>query len=307
MNNKSKVETPIIQVVETKENEKPKRGRPMGSTNSIQNNVKVKPKKRIQKTNVKKALPLTKEVASKPIILDIKKNKWSDIKKLDISKVEQVEYPDNKYFKEEIDKNQIIIHHTGSGYGVTSDIDSFINNKTSLSSNFIINRNGIIYQLFDSKYWSHNIRNQGIVYYNLGFSDNITRNKLLNQHSISIELDNWGGLNKISDFKYTTEYGNIVTIDKKNIINYSNKFKKHEYYEKYTLKQLESLGELLLYLGNTHNIPLIYNSDKIFNVNMKALSGESGVWTHTSYSEDVSDCHPDPNLISLLKTIDSLK
>ena len=41
----------------------------------------------------------------------------------------------------------------------------------------------------------------------------------------------------------------------------------------------------------------------MFETNEKALKGYHGVWTHTSYRTDKSDCHPQPELIEMLKNI----
>jgi len=34
-----------------------------------------------------------------------------------------------------------------------------------------------------------------------------------------------------------------------------------------------------------------------------ALDGKAGIWTHVSYRYDKSDCHPQPELINMLKTL----
>jgi hypothetical protein len=49
----------------------------------------------------------------------------------------------------------------------------------------------------------------------------------------------------------------------------------------------------------------------MFDINDRALGGEPGVWTHTSYrpypdSHQKWDCHPDPNLKAMLRTIANL-
>jgi N-acetyl-anhydromuramyl-L-alanine amidase AmpD len=265
--------------------------------------LKEEPKKRGRK-------PLNKTKSDNSKILkevkNIKNNKWSDLKIVDKSKIVNVNFY-NKYFKEETEKNQIIIHDTISGSGIRGDFETYINNPLKTSVHIIIDRNGVIYQLFSSKYWSHHLDIQGQIFYNLGFNDSAIRNTILNKNSISVELDNWGGLNKVFTNKYMTEYGNIVTIDDNKVRLYPNKFKDYEYYESYTNEQLKSLGELLLYWNNIYNIPLDYKGYNMFDVNINALSGESGIWSYSSYRKDKSDCHPDPNLISLLKTINSLK
>jgi len=276
---------------------------------------KVEPKKRGRKP-LDKTKPvnkkIVKEVKSEPKILTsvvktLKKNKWSDLKIVDTSKFINVNFYINRYFPEETEKTQIVLHHTISGPGARGTIETFVNDPTTTAAHIIIDRNGDIYQLIDSKYWAQHLGIQGQIFYKLGFNDSAIRNRILNQHSISVELDNWGGLTKINTNKYMTAFGNIATIDDDKVLIYPNKFKDWECYESYSIEQLKSLGELLLYWNSIYNIPLTYKGYSMFDVNMKALSGEPGIWSHDSYRDDKSDCHPDPNLISLLKTIDSLK
>jgi len=46
----------------------------------------------------------------------------------------------------------------------------------------------------------------------------------------------------------------------------------------------------------------------MWDVSQRALSGEPGIWTHVSYRQKPgkTDCHPQPELIEMLKTIASL-
>jgi len=46
----------------------------------------------------------------------------------------------------------------------------------------------------------------------------------------------------------------------------------------------------------------MYNGN-MWDVNEDALNGEPGVWTHVSYRSDKSDCHPQPELIDVLKSL----
>ena len=39
------------------------------------------------------------------------------------------------------------------------------------------------------------------------------------------------------------------------------------------------------------------------NISKNAMNGVPGVWTHTSYRNDKSDCHPQKELIEMLKRL----
>jgi len=93
-------------------------------------------------------------------------------------------------------------------------------------------------------------------------------------------------------------------------IPYSDYFKKlgvvgqpAYFYERYTDDQLESLRQLMLYYGEAHDIPLHYNED-MWDISVNALNGSHGIYTHVSYRTDKSDCHPQPELIEILKSLE---
>jgi len=234
---------------------------------------------------------------------------WSNLKPLDIYSTTLVQVPWLKYYREEFPKDQIVLHHTVSGPGIEGDLNTWKNFKSHIATCMIIERDGKINQLFSSKYWG----------YHLGVGK-----VSLDQKSIAVELDNWGGLylgdgserNFGKNFdgtykiirtipgKFYTVYGNTVDIP---VVYYPKGFRGYYYYEAYTYEQLKSLGELLLFWNKKYNISLIYNED-MWDVSQRALNGERGVWTHVSYRSpsEKQDCHPQPELIDLLKSLNKL-
>ncbi|NBN88579.1 MAG: hypothetical protein EBV32_05790 [Proteobacteria bacterium] len=100
------------------------------------------------------------------------------------------------------------------------------------------------------------------------------------------------------DGKYYNYVGGVV--DKSEVTWLNKPFKNHKTWHKYSDKQIESLRELLLYLGETYGISLKYNDD-IFSLNTRALKGENGLFTHNSVRVDKSDVYPCPRLIEMLK------
>ena len=230
------------------------------------------------------------------------KNMWHDLKPLDLSKIQVVVFPDNSFSKKIYLKKQIVLHHTISGDGVDGDIRTWENDKTVVGTCIIIDRAGTPWQLFSSKYWA----------WHLGVG-----RKVLDSHSIGIELDNWGWLipgdGTVKKFnyppknvrtemgKYYAYYGNSVAVP---LQHYPDGFRGYNYYEKYSHNQIQTLGELILYWNLKYDIPLDYNED-MWDVSQRALSGTPGIWTHVSYrpTPQKSDCHPQPELIEMLKTL----
>lgn len=210
---------------------------------------------------------------------------WSDLEPLSIESEMLVQVPWTKYYREEFEKRQIALHHTVSGPGIEGDLSTWRNFSSHIATCVIIERDGTICQLFSSKYWG----------YHLG-----SGRPALDRHSIGIELDNWGQLTEKEGQLYTV-YNTRVNVP---VVHYTN-FRSQQIFEAYTYEQLKSLGKLMLLWNKTYRIPLKYSAE-MWDVSERALAGEPGVWTHVSYRPypQKFDCHPDPNLISLLQALE---
>ncbi len=232
---------------------------------------------------------------SKPYANQQKNIEASALDNLDLNSIIQVDFPDNQYVKEQTDKKQIILHHTVSGLGVDGDIAWWRQTVERIGTAIIIGWDGKIYQCFSSKYWA----------YHLGAG-----NQNLDKQSIGIEIDSWGGLVKYQNKWYPAKWNsnskkyvpNISVKPIENFVEYTNGYKGLYAYEKYTNAQIKAVGQLLVFFSEKYNIPLDYN-EKMWDLNNDALSGKAGIWTHTSFRSDKSDCHPQNELINILKSL----
>jgi len=218
-------------------------------------------------------------------------NKWSDLKPLKLNDKDLVQVEWLKYYKDKFKKNQIVLHHTVSGPGIKGDLATWKKFKSHIATSVIIGRDGKINQLFSSKYWGYHI--------GCGKPN-------LDKHSIAVELDNWGQLEEIDGELYA-RYGNKVDVP---TVHYPEGFRGEQIFEAYPVAQLRALGELLLLWNKIYDIPLGYHVD-MWDVSKLALAGTSGVWSHVSFrpwpsSKNKWDCHPDKNLISMIRTVSGL-
>ncbi len=234
---------------------------------------------------------------------------------LDISKIKQLVFPEAQYYKEVTTKRQIAIHHTASGRGIDGDFTHWLHDPARIATQFIIGREGTINQLFSSKYFGHHLGIKQEVFIKHGFSDSRIRNLFLNKQSIAIEIDAWGPLS-YQNGKYYSYTGaevpesevTVYPVPFKHIA--SSEFNKRTgvagkpayFYHNYSPEQLASLKDLLEYLAAKFSIPVTYNAD-MWDVSLHALRGDAGIYTHVSYREDKSDCHPQPELITTLQTL----
>jgi N-acetyl-anhydromuramyl-L-alanine amidase AmpD len=225
-------------------------------------------------------------------------NEAVEYTKLDLNQIIQVDFPEDQYFKEQTNKKQIVLHHTVSGQGTEGDIAWWRQTVERIGTAIIVGWDGKIYQCFSTKFWAHHLGTHAV------------NNKALNQASIGIEIDAWGGLVRYKNLWYPAKWDatlkqNVANTAVKPIQNvqiYDQGFKGFYGFEKYTDAQIKAVRELLVFWNERFGIPLTYNSD-MWALNTKALSGTPGVWTHVSFREDKSDCHPQPELIQMLQSL----
>ena len=220
------------------------------------------------------------------------------VEELDLKKIVQVDFPDDQYYKTQTSKKQIVLHHTVSGQGVEGDISWWRSTAARVATHMIVGWDGTIYQCYSSKYWGHHL---GI---------KASNNVALNKASIGIEIDSWGGLVRYNRQWYPAKWdkdlkksvANTRVAPIQNIQSYPEGFRGYYAFEKYTNEQILAVRKLLVYWKSRYGIPLKYN-EAMWDLNDDALSGKKGVWTHVSYRADKSDCHPQPELINMLKSL----
>lgn len=206
-----------------------------------------------------------------------------------VDKIIQLPFPKEQYIPEVVHKDQIVLHHTASGSTAVADANYWKSTPERVATAFIIDRNGTIYQCFSSGYWA----------YHLGMKANMGGVAGLDKGSIGIELDSWGILTEQNGkyYSWTKE-----EVPKERVQVYPKPFRGSKYYEKYTAAQLQSAKELVQFLAAKYKIPTTYRPE-IFDVDKKALSKVAGTYTHVSFRKDKSDCHPQPELIAMLKSL----
>lgn len=257
-------------------------------------------------------------------------------------------FPEEQYIRSDAPvKTQIVLHHTVSGGGnenddgIEGDVSWWRTKGERVATSFIIARDGRIYQLFSTDYWAYHlgIESDDIVYENIGLKPN---NFNLNQQSIGIEIDSWGGLissggrwypaamDDDGDFQKIVLKPGATPINADKVYeynkgnNYPKGFRDFYAFEKYTEEQITSVQKLILSLVQKFpDIDLTYQPS-IWDINYNnagesigsangakgisynALAGDSGIWTHVSYRADKSDCHPQPELIKMLRNLENL-
>lgn len=236
---------------------------------------------------------------------------FKNMKRLDLSTIEFVAFPDNQYMREVHPKKQVCLHHTVSPVGVQGDLSWWLQTSDRVATALIIHHNGKPYQCFSSKFWAHHLGIKWSVFQKYNFPDFRTRNAYLNEISIGIEIDSLGPLVEEKNQWYWAKWDKElkkhvpnyrVPVDEDKVQFYPNGFRGFEAFEKYTDEQIITTGGTLLLWHDRYNIPLDYRPD-MWDVSRAALNGDPGIWSHNSYRPDKSDVHPQPELIKMLKQL----
>lgn len=190
---------------------------------------------------------------------------------------------DKSYYYEEIyPKKKIVLHFT-MGY-LKGDIDTLTRQHVSVP--FVIGRNGNIYNIFASKYWS----------YHLG-PGAVGGNTAMSRECIGIEISNIGPLKKSGNNLVTTYSNSDVycSIDEtSHYLKLPNNFRGYEYFAKFTDNQYNSLIKLLKFLCRKYNIPKTFlNEPKRYQIlSANEFTNFSGIVSHINCRTDKVDIGP---------------
>ena len=181
------------------------------------------------------------------------------------------------YYNTTTEKKAICLHFTVGN--IKGDIGSLTKDGNKVSVNYVVDRQGNIYNLFDDKYWS----------YHLG-ANTIGTNATMSKQTIGIEISNYGPLKLSKDGNLLDAYGNFYcTLEEKEYYK-ECKYRGYDYYATMTEKQEIAVAKLLSYLCETHNIPKVFkeNPDETFK-NSNDAKSFNGIYLHTSVRKDKFD------------------
>lgn len=215
-----------------------------------------------------------------------------------------------QYYGEIFSKKQIVLHHTVSGPNPINVIRDWDNTQVAVATAFVIGGrytaasmakyrigkadlyDGVIYEAFPYYFWAHA----------LGMTNRF--NTIRNREAVQIELCSYGGLTKVNG-QFKSIYGNVIEPESVDSLN--SPFRDFSHFHAYTEQQMVALSNLLNNLANILNIELpkrgSINREWFENVREDAIGGKPGLYVHTHYRRDKSDCHPSPLLIEALNNL----
>lgn len=186
------------------------------------------------------------------------------------------------YYELVTQKKKILLHFT-MGY-LKGDIATLT--KEHVSVPFVVARNGSIYNLFASKYWS----------YHLG-KNTVGGNMPMSKECIGIEISNIGPLKKIGNnlvttYKDTDIYCSIN--DSEHYIKLSVPYRGFEYYATFTDEQYDTTIKLIRFLCAKYNLPknFVAEAFRYTTLTTTEFTTFSGIVSHVNCRKDKVDIGP---------------
>ncbi len=183
------------------------------------------------------------------------------------------------YYRNRFDKDQIVLHFT-MGY-LGGDIATLTKHNYHVSVPFVLGRNGTIYNLFPSFYWSYHLGKNAI-------GGNGARSK----QSIGIEISNIGPL-ALQGSNLRTAYDDIYCTQAQQEYYMQQSFRGYNYFATFTDAQYDSLIALLRYLTARYRIPRKFlNKTRRFEAGT-FVKDFRGIVSHANYrASDKVDIGP---------------
>ena len=195
--------------------------------------------------------------------------------------------PDGEFFPAKRKKSGIAIHHTVGGTAY-STFDYWVRDRTKAGNRrvvgtaFIIDRNGIIYQVFEPTAWA----------FQFGVKWQPSCRMKFEQRFIGIELASEGGLTEFEGKLYSFDTVSPKTEKPRDeAFDYVAHYRGYQYFDKYEPVQIDQLVSLIDYLCDTYSIerqvpypPIDYYGERL--IDFKGIIG------HAMVRRDKSDPAP---------------
>nr|MBA2561623.1 N-acetylmuramoyl-L-alanine amidase [Chitinophagaceae bacterium] len=185
-------------------------------------------------------------------------------------------------------KERIVIHYTAGN--IKSDLSTLTSHNRHVSVPFVIARDGTIYQLFSSKFWSGHL-GKGV--------GNTDTNNAEDKCTIGIELSNYGFLaEKAGNLEtyYSRQKNTNGTVGPVDVYcsltdagayeKLNAPFRQQFYYATHTDAQYQSLIILLRYLTAQYNIPRQFLPEDTRYQTTNQVLNFKGIVTHVNYRSD---------------------
>lgn len=151
----------------------------------------------------------------------------------------------NSFYYTEKTAKTLTMHHCTCGV-ITGDIGALSQPNNHVSVHFVVARDGTIYQLFNTDYWS----------YHLG-SGATGGNGVVSKASVAIEYSNIGPLTLTKNNVLVDSYGKdyCTLSDTQYYVKLAAPYRKWQYFATYTDAQYAAAKKIIAFAESKHKIP----------------------------------------------------
>lgn len=175
------------------------------------------------------------------------------------------------YYADAQEKDQIVLHYT-MGY-LKGDFAQLTRSDNHVSVAFVIGRNGTIYNLFASRFWSYHL-GRGAV------GGNATRSK----KTVGVELCNIGPLINQGDYLSSSYSSSDSYCDLAQSEHFwQASYRDFDYYATFTSQQYIALVKLLRYLTATFGIECKFLPEAERYLTLDSIPTFGGIVSHVNY------------------------
>ncbi len=180
------------------------------------------------------------------------------------------------YIQTETSKDLIVLHHTVGGSAL-STIDYWKSDPDRIATAYVIERDGVIFEVFDPKYWAFHLGLKG----SAGAVD---------KRSIGIEIASEGGLIQRDGNLYCFGRVSERTLFKQEYYDHGMPWREYRFFDAYSDAQIAAIVELVNHLCDQFKIPRKTPARHFdFDDGYREFTGIIG---HHHVRTDKSDVHP---------------
>lgn len=179
------------------------------------------------------------------------------------------------FYPEKTLKDMIVLHFT-CGF-LKGDIATLVEQDSHVSTHYVLGRNGVVYQLFNTNFWSNHLG-----------KGSVGGNTINSRRSVAIEISNIGPLQEKGTTLFDIYGGAYCELsEQKYYTKLSTPWRGFQYFATFTDNQYSSLKSLLIYLCNKWSIPRTIMPETarydLFGGNARVYRG---ICTHANYRAD---------------------
>ncbi len=180
------------------------------------------------------------------------------------------------YIATETAKDLIVLHHTVGGTA-QSTIDYWKSDPARVATAYVVERNGVVYEVFDPKCWA----------FHLGLKES---GGAVDKRSIGIEIAGEGGLTQRDGKLYCFDRVSDRTLFKGDSYDNQTAWRGYRFFSAYTDAQVGAVTELVNQLATQFKIPRQTPANHLDTDD--AYRKFQGVIAHFHVRADKSDVHP---------------